>query len=94
MTTSQQKCLIQKYKFLFIKNFYTKLTSHIICNLTHLQDKNTKIKFMLRISEKNHVGFETGSESGYGSETNCKIGSVCGSKKIIPDYNIDTDQWK
>ncbi len=47
-----------------------------ICNLTHLQDENTKVKFMLllRILEKNHVGSETGS----GSETNWKVGSGYG----------------
>ncbi len=40
----------------------------IICNLKHLQDKNTKVKFMLRILEKIHEGSETGS--GSRSETN------------------------
>jgi hypothetical protein len=33
----------------------------ILCNLTNLQDGNTKIKFMLRILEKIHLGSETGS---------------------------------
>jgi hypothetical protein len=31
----------------------------MICNLTHLQDGNTKEKFMLRILEKIHLGAET-----------------------------------
>jgi hypothetical protein len=31
----------------------------VICNLKHLQDGNTKVKFILRILEKIHVGFET-----------------------------------
>ncbi len=48
----------------------------IICNLTHLQDSTyTKVKFTLRIFKKNHVGSETGSGSGYGSETNWKVGN-------------------
>ncbi len=42
-------------------------------NLTHLQDRNKKVKFMSRILEKIHVG----------SETNGKVGS--GSEKIIPE---------
>jgi hypothetical protein len=31
----------------------------IMRNLTHLQGRNTKVKFMLRILEKIHVGSET-----------------------------------
>jgi hypothetical protein len=31
----------------------------------HTQDENTKVKFMLKILEQNHVGSETGA----GSET-------------------------
>ncbi len=46
-----------------------------ISNLTHLQDGNTKVKFMSRILEKIHVG----SEKGSGSETNWKVES--GSEK-------------
>ncbi len=49
------------------------------CTCTHLQGRNTKIKFMSRILEKIYVGSETGS----GSEFNWKVGS--GSEKIIPD---------
>ncbi len=40
-----------------------------IWDLTHFQDKNTKVKFKLRILEKIHVG----------SETNWKVGSGSGS---------------
>ncbi len=35
-------------------------------NLTHLQGRNTKVKFMSKILEKIYIGSETGS----GSETN------------------------
>ncbi len=48
----------------------------IICNLTHLQDGNTKIKFMLRMLEKIHVL----------SETNWKVGS--GSEKVYSGSTI------
>ncbi len=43
------------------KNFPNKLIQYIVivCNLTHLQDGNTKEKFMLRILEKINVGSET-----------------------------------
>ncbi len=30
----------------------------IICNLTHLQNRNTTVKFFLKILEKIHVGSE------------------------------------
>ncbi len=40
------------YKFLYIKNVPKSLYLVIICNLTHLQDGNTKVKFMLRRLEK------------------------------------------
>jgi hypothetical protein len=43
----------------------------------NLQDGNTKVKFMLRILEKIHVGSLTGS----GSERNRKVGSGYGSEK-------------
>jgi hypothetical protein len=48
-------------------------------NLTHLQGRNTKVKFVSSLLEKIYVGSETGSES----ETNWKVGS--GSEKIIQD---------
>jgi hypothetical protein len=71
MTISKQKCSIQKCNFLFTKKIsFQSLYLVIICNLTHLQDGNTKVKFTLRIIEKNHVGSETGFGYGYGSETN------------------------
>ncbi len=41
-----------------------------LADLTHLQDGIRKLKFMLRILEKNHVGSETESVSG--SETKWK----------------------
>ncbi len=44
---------------------------------THLQDRNTKVKFMSRILGKIYVGSETGS----GFETNWKVWSVCGFEK-------------
>ncbi len=31
----------------------------MICNLTNLQVGNTKVKFILRMIEKTHLGFET-----------------------------------
>jgi hypothetical protein len=34
----------------------------VICNLTHLQDGNLKVKFVLKIVETIHVGSKTGSE--------------------------------
>jgi hypothetical protein len=51
-------------QFKNIKSFLSKKISLIgsllviICNLTHLQDGNTKVKFMLNI-RKVHVGSET-----------------------------------
>jgi hypothetical protein len=62
-----------KFKFLFIKkNSLKSLYLVTIFYLTHLhvQDGNTKVKFMLRIFRKIHEGSEIGSESGYGYETN------------------------
>jgi hypothetical protein len=52
------------------------------------QDGNTIVKFVLRILEKIHVRSETGS----GSETNCKLGSgseyVQYTETIIPDPQL------
>jgi hypothetical protein len=53
-----------KNKFLFSnQNSLKSLYFIIICNLTHLQDGNTKVKFVLRLFKKIHVGSETGSGS-------------------------------
>jgi hypothetical protein len=52
-----------------------------ICHLTHLQDENTKVKFMIRKLEKIHIGSYTGS--GYGSELNEKKNQ--NPKKLFPD---------
>ncbi len=47
-------------KFLFIKKIPIKsLYLVIICNLTYLQEGNTKVKFMLRIFEKFMWGPDT-----------------------------------
>jgi hypothetical protein len=59
---------LKKYKFLCKKISLISLDLDIICNLTNLQDKKTKVKFMLRILEKIYVRWETGS--GSGSKTN------------------------
>jgi hypothetical protein len=48
-------------------------------NLTHLQGRNTKVKFTSRILEQIYVGSETGF--GAGSETNRKVGSGSRSEK-------------
>jgi hypothetical protein len=53
-------------KEIYLKNLYLV----IICNLTHVQDGNTKVKLMLRILENFYVGSKTGDGSGYGSEIN------------------------
>jgi hypothetical protein len=37
----------------------------MMSNLTHLQGKNTKVKFMSRILEHIYVGSETGSGAGF-----------------------------
>ncbi len=55
---------------------------YALCNLIHLQDEITKVKFMLRIlEEKNHAGYETGSRSRYGSEP---------TEKLDPNPDINT----
>ncbi len=51
-------------------------------NLTHVQDRNTKVKLMLRISENFYVG----SKTGYGSGINWKVESGSGSEK---NHNTD-----
>jgi hypothetical protein len=43
----------------------------VICNLAHIQDGKTKVKFIFTILEKMHVG----------SETNWKVGSGCGKNQ-------------
>ncbi len=63
--------------FLSHKKSLKSLYLVILCNLTHLQDVNTKEKFLLRILEKIHVRS--------GSGTNWKVGSRHGSEKIISD---------
>jgi hypothetical protein len=85
LTISQQNKQFKNIHSFFSKNVTKSLFLVTICNLTHLQDGNTKVKFMLRILEKIHVGFLTGSGYGSGSETIWKIGSVYESEKIIPD---------
>ncbi len=48
-------------------------------NLTHLQGRSTKVKYMSRILEKNHVGSETGS----GSETRTSWKVVTGFTTLV-----------
>jgi hypothetical protein len=69
------KCSVKKYKFRLKKKNSKKFV--IICNLGHLPDGNTKVKFMYGKLVKIHIG------SGSGSETNCKVGPD--QKKSIPD---------
>jgi hypothetical protein len=66
LTVYQPNAQFKKYKFLVEKS-PEKLISHrhTACNLTHLQDRRTKVKFMLKILAK----IELGSETGSGSET-------------------------
>ncbi len=49
----------------FFKSLYMKAE---LCNLTRLEDGDKKIKFMLKILEKMHAGFETICKVGFGSE--------------------------
>jgi hypothetical protein len=72
LTNSQQNAQFKNKNSFSSKNFFLKsFYLAIICNLTHLQDGNINLlmlKFMLRILEKIHVGSETGSGAGYGSD--------------------------
>ncbi len=52
----QQKSNLKKMPFYLKKMSLKSLYLIIICNLTHLQDENTKVKCMLRKLDKNHVG--------------------------------------
>ncbi len=61
------------YIFLYIKKFPETLV--IICNLTHAQEGNSKVKDMLRTKEKNNILVGSETRSGSGSETICKVGS-------------------
>jgi hypothetical protein len=57
-------------------------------HLIHFQDGNINVKFVFRILEKIHVGYET----GYGSETNQKVESGTDSdpKKSFRIHNTAT----
>jgi hypothetical protein len=58
LTISQHKCSIQNN--IPLKSLYLVIKS----NLTHLQGRNTEVKFKSRILERIYVGSETGSGSG------------------------------
>ncbi len=74
-------------KFININSFLSKSYSLknfdllTMSNLTHLQDGNTKVKFLSRIIEKINVGFETGFGSGVGSGSENNRKERSGSEK-------------
>ncbi len=74
-------------RFKNIISFFFMKSLHLVIvgNLKHLQDGNTKLKSMLKILEKNHVGSGTGS--GHVSETNWKVGSIRIRKKPFRIHN-------